>query len=158
MRRLLHHTHRDLKAEAVHLLQQDHARCHGWGADLPARGVCTCATQSPHQLLAALTAGVQDGMNFATVLDNLMVGSCLQTAADVDRQAPCLLYQSTSSRTERRTVCRLADEEGVGAVLCLQEDSDMAWFDLDVAPIQARCQERSDIQHIRCVCGSVCQG
>ena len=32
--------------------------------------------------------------------------------------------------------CRLADEEGVRSIVCLQEDSDMAWFDLDVAPIQ----------------------
>ncbi len=33
-------------------------------------------------------------------------------------------------------MCRLADEEGVRSIVCLQEDSDMAWFDLDVAPIQ----------------------
>ena len=37
----------------------------------------------------------------------------------------------------------------MGAVLCLQEDSDMAWFGLDVAPIEARCRGRGDIQHIR---------
>ena len=37
----------------------------------------------------------------------------------------------------------------MGAVLCLQEDSDMAWFNLDFAPIVARCEERRDIQHIR---------
>ena len=40
----------------------------------------------------------------------------------------------------------------MGAVLCLQEDSDMDWFKLDVAPIQARCKERGDIEHIRCAC------
>lgn len=70
----------------------------------------------------------ENGMNYAHVLDNIIVGSCLQTAEDVDR---------------------LADGEKVGAILCLQEDSDMAWFDLDVAPIEARCRDRGDVQHIR---------
>ena len=45
--------------------------------------------------------------------------------------------------------CRLADAEGVGAILNLQEDSDMAYFDLDVAPIRARCAERGDVAHAR---------
>ena len=30
-----------------------------------------------------------------------------------------------------------------------QEDSDMAYFSLDVGPIQKRCEERGDIKHVR---------
>ena len=35
-----------------------------------------------------LTYRHEDGMNFALVLDNLIVGSCLQTPVDLDRCAP----------------------------------------------------------------------
>lgn len=35
---------------------------------------------------SSLTYCHEDGINFALVLDNLIVGSCLQTAKDVDRQ------------------------------------------------------------------------
>ena len=45
--------------------------------------------------------------------------------------------------------CRLAEAEGVATVLSLQEDCDMAYFGLDLAPIQARCSERGDIKHCR---------
>ena len=34
-----------------------------------------------------LTYNHEAGMNFAHVLDDLMVGSCLQTPADLDRSA-----------------------------------------------------------------------
>ncbi len=30
-----------------------------------------------------------------------------------------------------------------------QEDCDMAWFNLDIKPIQERCAERGDIKHVR---------
>lgn len=70
----------------------------------------------------------EQGMNFAHVLDDLIVGSCLQTPQDLDR---------------------LVEEEGVGTIMCLQQDSDMAYFDLDIAPIVQRAAERGDVQHIR---------
>ena len=63
----------------------------------------------------------EDGMNYNRILDDLIVGSCLQVEADVDT---------------------LAEREGVRTVLCLQENSDMAYFSLDVAPIRARCRAR----------------
>lgn len=37
----------------------------------------------------------------------------------------------------------------MGAILNLQEDSDMAYFELDVAPIRQRCAERGDVTHLR---------
>ncbi|KAK9909066.1 hypothetical protein WJX75_006695 [Coccomyxa subellipsoidea] len=77
---------------------------------------------------SSLTYCHEDGINFALVLDNLIVGSCLQTAKDVDR---------------------LADEEGVGAIVNLQEDSDMDYFSLDLEPIRQRCIERGDVAHNR---------
>lgn len=70
----------------------------------------------------------EDGMNFAHVLDDLIVGSCLQTPADLDR---------------------LVDEEGVGTIMCLQQDSDMEYFKLDIQPILNRIKERGDVQHVR---------
>jgi hypothetical protein len=33
-----------------------------------------------------LTYRHEDGMNFAYILDDIIVGSCLQTPADLDRQ------------------------------------------------------------------------
>ena len=46
-------------------------------------------------------------------------------------------------------VCRLVVDEDVRTVLQLQEDTDMAYFSLDLAPIKARCEERGDINHVR---------
>lgn len=77
---------------------------------------------------AALTYRHEDGMNYNRILDGLIVGSCLQTPEDVDL---------------------LADKEDVRTVMCLQEDSDMAYFDLDVSPIRQRCATRGDIAHLR---------
>ena len=58
-------------------------------------------------------------MNYTRILDDLIVGSCLQTPADADA---------------------IAEREGVRTVMCLQEDTDMAYFSLDVVPIQARAR------------------
>ncbi|CAI5499128.1 unnamed protein product [Closterium sp. Naga37s-1] len=67
------------------------------------------------------------GMNYARVLPNLIVGSCLQSPMDLDH---------------------LRDVEGVGAVQCLQRDSDLEYFDLDINPIIERAAERGDIRHL----------
>jgi hypothetical protein len=77
---------------------------------------------------ATLTYRHEDGMNYNRILDDLIVGSCLQTPDDLDT---------------------IADGEGVRTVMCLQEDSDMAYFDLDIAPILERCTARSDVRHVR---------
>jgi protein-tyrosine phosphatase len=68
------------------------------------------------------------GINWDTITPDLIVGSCLQTPADVDR---------------------LAEEAGVTTVFCLQEDCDLDYFGIDVAGIAARCAERGDIRHVR---------
>ena len=54
-------------------------------------------------------------------------------------------YQPISSMS---CAHRLADA-GVGTIFCLQEDSDMAYFDLDIKPIIERCKQRGDIKHVR---------
>ncbi|KAI7843358.1 hypothetical protein COHA_003054 [Chlorella ohadii] len=77
---------------------------------------------------ATLTYRHEDGMNYSRILDDLIVGSCLQTPADLDI---------------------IADGENVRTVMCLQEDSDMAYFDLDVAPILDRAAQRGDVRHVR---------
>ena len=77
---------------------------------------------------AVLTYRHEDGMNYNRILDDLIVGSCLQTSDDVDI---------------------LAQNEGVRTVLCLQENSDMEYFSLDIAPIRERCNESGTIKHLR---------
>ncbi|KAL6750276.1 protein-tyrosine phosphatase-like protein [Haematococcus lacustris] len=68
------------------------------------------------------------GIDYNRILPDLIVGSCLQTAEDVDR---------------------LAEQEGVTTIFSLQEDCDMAYFKLDLEPIKARCMERGDVKHVR---------
>lgn len=69
----------------------------------------------------------EEGINYNRVLPDLIVGSCLQTPADADF---------------------LSEKEGVKVVYCLQENSDMEYFKLDVEPIQKRCEELG-IKHVR---------
>ncbi len=62
------------------------------------------------------------------------------------------VHQSTRSSSEGKVLfvpVRLADDEGVGAIVNLQEDSDMAYFDLDLEPIRQCCAERGDVAHNR---------
>uniref|UniRef100_A0A7S1RNA8 Tyrosine specific protein phosphatases domain-containing protein n=1 Tax=Alexandrium catenella TaxID=2925 RepID=A0A7S1RNA8_ALECA len=66
------------------------------------------------------------GMNYARVSPKLFVGSCLQTAKDVE----------------------VLHGEKVGIVFCLQEDKDMQHFGLDIEPIQKRAGELG-IAHVR---------
>ncbi|CAM6091312.1 unnamed protein product [Calypogeia fissa] len=67
------------------------------------------------------------GMNYNHVLPDLIVGSCLQTPADVDR-------------------LKVA---GVGTIFCLQQDPDLAYFSVDIGAIQDRAGEVEGIEHIR---------
>ncbi|GFR41929.1 hypothetical protein Agub_g2722 [Astrephomene gubernaculifera] len=111
------------------------------GASAPAPTTTTSSAPSPtasksdaysgamqRQMGTSLTYRHEEGLNYNRILPDLIVGSCLQTPADVDL---------------------LAEREGVTTVFCLQEDSDMEYFSLDIRPIQARCAERGDIKHVR---------
>ena len=69
---------------------------------------------------AVLTYDHAAGMNYTRILDDLIVGSCLQKAS-----------------------------EGVTTILQLQEDSDLEYFSLDNAPIRSRCATGRQIDHIR---------
>lgn len=71
----------------------------------------------------------EDGMNYTRILDDLIVGSCLQIAADVDY---------------------LTANENVRTILSLQEDCDMDYFALDLNPIINRCNSKGNsVDHIR---------
>mmetsp|Transcript_39351 Transcript_39351/g.47694 ORF Transcript_39351/g.47694 Transcript_39351/m.47694 type:complete len:414 (+) Transcript_39351:205-1446(+) len=74
-----------------------------------------------------LTYVHENGTNWARVTDHIIVGSCIQTVEDLDR---------------------IRTEENVGTILCLQEDKDMAWWDLDIKPIQRRAAE-TGMNHLR---------
>lgn len=76
---------------------------------------------------AVLTYDHSLGMNYTRILDDLIVGSCLQTPNDVEK----------------------LEKEGVTTVLQLQEDSDLAYFSLDNEPIRERCAAGKQIEHIR---------
>jgi hypothetical protein len=77
---------------------------------------------------ATLTYCHEDGMNYNRIMEDIIVGSCLQTPTDLDG---------------------LVEQEGVSTILCLQEDSDMAYFSLDVSPIRQRALARGDVRHLR---------
>mmetsp|Transcript_30164 Transcript_30164/g.86382 ORF Transcript_30164/g.86382 Transcript_30164/m.86382 type:complete len:312 (-) Transcript_30164:108-1043(-) len=66
------------------------------------------------------------GINYSQPLHRIILGSCLQTAADVDT----------------------LKKEGVGIIFCLQEDKDLAHFNIDIASIQQRAAEVG-ISHVR---------
>lgn len=68
------------------------------------------------------------GMNYAHVLPDLIVGSCLQTPADADK----------------------LKDAGVGVIFCLQQNPDLAYFGVDLSAIQARVNELDGITHYRC--------
>ena len=76
---------------------------------------------------ATLTYDHSRGMNFTRILDDLIVGSCLQTPLDVET----------------------LEGEGVTTILQLQENSDLEYFSLDNAPIRERCASGKQIEHIR---------
>ncbi|KAG0615062.1 hypothetical protein M758_5G011700 [Ceratodon purpureus] len=76
----------------------------------------------------SLTYRHELGINYAHVLPDLIVGSCLQTPADADK----------------------LKDAGVGVVFCLQQDPDLAYFGVDLSAIQARVNELDGITHYRC--------
>ncbi|CAH8308761.1 unnamed protein product [Eruca vesicaria subsp. sativa] len=77
---------------------------------------------------AVLTYRHELGMNYNFIRPDLIVGSCLQTPADVDKLRKI----------------------GVKTIFCLQQDPDLEYFGVDISSIQAYAKTFTDIQHIRC--------
>ena len=57
---------------------------------------------------SSLTYRHEEGINFADILDDLMVGSCLQTAEDVDRYSfnKCTATSSLPTKTLTMCICQ----------------------------------------------------
>ncbi|XP_057798845.1 phosphoglucan phosphatase DSP4, amyloplastic [Salvia miltiorrhiza] len=76
---------------------------------------------------AVLTYRHELGMNYNFIRPDLIVGSCLQTPADVDKL---------------RAI-------GVKTIFCLQQNSDLEYFGVDIAAIREYANSFDDIQHVR---------
>ncbi|XP_051120227.1 phosphoglucan phosphatase DSP4, amyloplastic isoform X2 [Andrographis paniculata] len=76
---------------------------------------------------AVLTYRHELGMNYNFILPDLIVGSCLQTPEDVDKL---------------RSI-------GVKTIFCLQQDSDLEYFGVDINAIRKYANSCGDIQHLR---------
>lgn len=86
------------------------------------------STEMQQKMGTTMTYRHELGMNYNRIIEDVIVGSCLQVPDDVDK---------------------LVDDENVSTIVCLQRDSDMAYFDLDIAPIQKRCEEVDGVWHVR---------
>ncbi|CAI9302978.1 unnamed protein product [Lactuca saligna] len=76
---------------------------------------------------AVLTYRHELGMNYDFITPDLIVGSCLQTREDVDKL---------------RSI-------GVKTIYCLQQDSDLEYFSVDIGAIREYASTFNDIQHLR---------
>ncbi|XP_042487004.1 phosphoglucan phosphatase DSP4, amyloplastic isoform X2 [Macadamia integrifolia] len=76
---------------------------------------------------AVLTYRHELGMNYNFIRPDLIVGSCLQSPEDVDKLRKI----------------------GVKTIFCLQQDSDLEYFGVDISAIQQYAKQFDDIQHLR---------
>ncbi|XP_043700553.1 phosphoglucan phosphatase DSP4, amyloplastic [Telopea speciosissima] len=76
---------------------------------------------------AVLTYRHELGMNYNFIRPDLIVGSCLQSPEDVDKLRKI----------------------GVKTIFCLQQDSDLEYFGVDIIGIQQYAGQFDDIQHLR---------
>ncbi|EYU39691.1 hypothetical protein ABFS82_06G181500 [Erythranthe guttata] len=76
---------------------------------------------------AVLTYRHELGINYNFIRPDLIVGSCLQTPADVDKLRSA----------------------GVKTIFCLQKDSDLDYFGVDIGAIREYANSFDDIQHVR---------
>ncbi|XP_077226107.1 dual specificity protein phosphatase (DsPTP1) family protein isoform X2 [Tasmannia lanceolata] len=76
---------------------------------------------------AVLTYRHELGMNYNFILPDLIVGSCLQTPEDVDKLR----------------------DIGVKTIFCLQQNSDLEYFGVDIDSIREYANQCDDIHHIR---------
>ncbi|KAJ9545658.1 hypothetical protein OSB04_025365 [Centaurea solstitialis] len=85
------------------------------------------STNMTEAMGAVLTYRHELGMNYDFITPDLIVGSCLQTPADVDKL---------------RSI-------GVKTIYCLQQDSDLEYFSVDIGAIREYASTFDDIQHLR---------
>ncbi|XP_076957310.1 phosphoglucan phosphatase DSP4, amyloplastic-like [Bidens hawaiensis] len=85
------------------------------------------STNMTEAMGAVLTYRHELGMNYNFIRPDLIVGSCLQTPADVDK------LRSIKVKT----------------IFCLQQDSDLEYFSVDIGAIREYASTFDDIQHIR---------
>ncbi|PWA78969.1 phosphoglucan phosphatase DSP4, amyloplastic [Artemisia annua] len=85
------------------------------------------STNMTEAMGAVLTYRHELGMNYNFIRPDLIVGSCLQTPADVDKL---------------RSI-------GVKTIYCLQQDPDLAYFSVDINAIREYASTFDDIQHLR---------
>ncbi|KAI3751562.1 hypothetical protein L2E82_22651 [Cichorium intybus] len=85
------------------------------------------STNMTEAMGAVLTYRHELGMNYDFITPDLIVGSCLQTPADVDKL---------------RSI-------GVKTIFCLQQDSDLEYFSVDIGAIREYASTFNDIEHIR---------
>nr|CAD1835156.1 unnamed protein product [Ananas comosus var. bracteatus] len=76
---------------------------------------------------AVLTYRHELGMNYTFIRPDLIVGSCLQTPLDVDK----------------------LQKIGVRTIFCLQQNSDLEYFGVDIGAIQEYALKCNDIEHCR---------
>ncbi|XP_061998374.1 phosphoglucan phosphatase DSP4, amyloplastic isoform X1 [Rosa rugosa] len=76
---------------------------------------------------AVLTYRHELGMNYNFIRPDLIVGSCLQTPKDVDKL---------------RSI-------GVKTIFCVQQNSDLEYFGVDIGAIIEYAKEFDDIEHLR---------
>ncbi|KAK3228381.1 hypothetical protein Dsin_000262 [Dipteronia sinensis] len=76
---------------------------------------------------AVLTYRHELGMNYNFIRPDLIVGSCLQTPEDVDKLR----------------------QIGVKTIFCVQQNSDLEYFGVDIRAIQQYAGTYDDIQHLR---------
>ncbi|CAN6314337.1 unnamed protein product [Urochloa humidicola] len=85
------------------------------------------STNMTQAMGAALTYRHELGMNYNFIRPDLIVGSCLQSPVDVDKLRKI----------------------GVKTVFCLQQDSDLEYFGVNIRAIQDYCLQFKDIEHCR---------
>ncbi|KAL5709697.1 Phosphoglucan phosphatase DSP4 [Ranunculus cassubicifolius] len=85
------------------------------------------STNMTQAMGAVLTYRHELGMNYNFILPDLIVGSCLQTPEDVDKLRGI----------------------GVKTIFCLQQNSDLDYFSVDIIAIQEYAKKYDDIQHLR---------
>ncbi|XP_062217096.1 phosphoglucan phosphatase DSP4, amyloplastic-like isoform X2 [Phragmites australis] len=85
------------------------------------------STNMTQSMGAVLTYRHELGMNYNFIRPDLIVGSCLQSPLDVDKLR----------------------EIGVKTVFCLQQDSDLEYFAVDIRAIQDYSLQFKDIEHCR---------